>query len=313
MMEDHFRGRRVVVTGGGGFIGSFVVDRLRDEGCDPFVPRRSDYDLRSAEAIRRLMADARPEIVIHLAGTTGGIGANRDRPAEFIHDNLVMGTCLIEESRLAGATRFVCIGTICSYPKQTPVPFRESELWNGYPDEVSAPYGVAKMTLAVQLDAYRRQYGFEGVFVMPANVYGPRDRFDPSSSNVVAALIKKFVDASRRGDEAVTVWGSGRATREFLYVEDCAEGILMATRSCSDPAPVNLGSGVEVSIRDLAETIARIVGYRGRIEWDPSKPDGQPRRCLDVSAARERFGFTARTSLEEGLSRTIDWYRSRED
>jgi GDP-L-fucose synthase len=299
---------RVAVTGGGGFIGSHVVEALRARGGAPFVPRRADYDLRTESGIRAFLADARPEILIHLAATSGGIGANRDRPAEFLYDNLVMGVRLIDAAYRAGVAKLVCIGTICSYPRHAPVPFREDDLWNGFPDEVSAPYGVAKKALAVQLDAYRRQYGFRGAFLMPVNIYGPRDNFDPRSSNVVAALVRRFVEARRSGAQEVTCWGTGAATREFLYVEDCAEGILLAAERHDDPAPVNLGSGHEIAIRDLAATIAERAGFRGRIAWDAAQPDGQPRRCLDVSRARERFGFMARTSLEEGLGRTIAWY-----
>lgn len=307
-MESGLSGRRIAVTGGGGFIGSFVVERLARLGCRPFVPRRASYDLRSGDGIRRFLADARPEIIVHLAATSGGIGANRDRPGEFLYDNLIMGSRLIEESRRAEVEKLVCIGTICSYPRITPVPFRESELWNGYPDEVSAPYGVAKKTLLVQLQAYRTQYGFRGVFLMPGNVYGPRDNFDPRSANVVAALVRKFVDARRRGERTVSCWGTGTATREFLYAEDCAEGIVLAAERYDDADPVNLGSGREVPIRELAEAVAGLAGFDGGIEWDLSKPDGQPRRCLDITRARERFGFEARTPLAEGLARTVDWY-----
>jgi GDP-L-fucose synthase len=306
----YWAGRRVAVTGGSGFIGTSVVAQLRERGCDPFVPRSRDYDLRSDADVRRFFDDAQPEIVLHLAATSGGIGANGARPGAFLYDNLVMGARLIEEARVSGVRKLVCIGTICSYPKVTPVPFRENDLWNGYPDEVSAPYGIAKKTLLVQLQAYRKQYGFRGVFLMPVNVYGPRDNFDPQSSNVVAALVRKFVEAERGAAPAVTCWGSGRATREFLYVADCAEGILLAAERWNEPDPINLGSGVEVSIRELARRIAALTGFRGRVLWDESQPDGQLRRCLDVTRAAERFGFSARTSLDIGLARTIDWFRT---
>ncbi len=310
-MSDFFASRRVAVTGGSGFIGSFVVEQLRARGCEPFVPRSLTHDLRSESGIARFFADARPDVILHLAAATGGIGANQARPAEFLHDNLVMGARLIDEARRQRAAKFVCIGTICSYPRLTAVPFRESDLWNGYPDEASAPYGVAKKTLLVQLQAYRRQYGFNGIFLMPANVYGPRDNFDVEASNVVAALVRKFVLAARRGDDVVTCWGTGNATREFLYVEDCAAGILRAAEAYDDPEPVNLGCGVEVPIRELAGRIARLSGFGGGVLWDTARPDGQPRRCLDVSRARERFGFVARTPLEVGLARTVEWFKAQ--
>lgn len=308
-MNEFFGSRRVAVTGGDGFLGRFVVNRLRRLGCrDPFVPRIEKYDLRSGDGIRRMLADGRPDVVIHLAAVVGGIGANRENPGRFLYDNLIMGARLIEESRLAGVGKFVCIGTICAYPKFTPVPFREEELWNGYPEETNAPYGLAKKMLMVQLQAYRQQYGFNGVYVLPVNLYGPGDNFDHESSHVIPALIRKCLEARDRGDASVECWGTGKATREFLYVEDCAEGILLATEKLEDSEPVNLGAGREISVRDLAETIARLTGFEGRLDWDPSKPDGQPRRCLDTSRARERFGFVAGTVLEEGLARTIEWY-----
>lgn len=308
-MNEFFGSRRVAVTGGDGFLGRFVVNRLRQLGCcDPFVPRIEKYDLRSGDGIRRMLVDGRPDVVIHLAAVVGGIGANRENPGRFLYDNLIMGARLIEESRLAGVGKFVCIGTICAYPKFTPVPFREEELWNGYPEETNAPYGLAKKMLMVQLQAYRQQYGFNGVYVLPVNLYGPGDNFDHESSHVIPALIRKCLEARDRGDASVDCWGTGKATREFLYVEDCAEGILLAAEKLEDSEPVNLGAGREISIRDLAETIARLTGFEGRLDWDPSKPDGQPRRCLDTSRARERIGFVAGTVLEEGLARTIEWY-----
>jgi GDP-L-fucose synthase len=308
-MSDYFASRRIAVTGGDGFLGRFVVERLRRQGCsEPFVPRIEEYDLRSGDGIRRMLADGRPDVVIHLAAVVGGIGANRENPGRFLYDNLIMGARLIEESRLAGVGKFVCIGTICAYPKFTPVPFREEELWNGYPEETNAPYGLAKKMLLVQLQAYREQYGFNGIYLLPVNLYGPGDNFDYESSHVIPALIRKCVEARDRGDESVPCWGTGKATREFLYVEDCADGILLATEKLESSDPVNLGAGREISILDLAETIARLTGFKGRLEWDASKPDGQPRRCLDTSRARERIGFVAGTSLEEGLARTIEWY-----
>jgi GDP-L-fucose synthase len=286
-----------------------VVSKLRDRGAqEPFVPRIEDYDLRGESAVRRFLADARPELIIHLAAVVGGIGANRENPGRFLYDNLIMGAQLIEQSRQAGVAKFVCIGTICAYPKFTPVPFREEELWNGYPEETNAPYGLAKKLLLVQLQAYRQQYGFNGIYLLPVNLYGPRDNFDPGSSHVIPALIRKCVEARRRGEPQVECWGTGTATREFLYVDDCAEGILLAAERYDEPDPVNLGSGREISIRDLAEMIRAQTGFAGELVWDASKPDGQPRRCLDTSRARERLGFEAGTSLEEGLTRTVEWY-----
>jgi GDP-L-fucose synthase len=311
-MSDFFSSRRIAVTGGAGFLGRFVVDGLRARGCsDPFVPRIEDYDLRTGEGIRRMLRDGTPDLIIHLAAVVGGIGANRENPGRFLYDNLIMGTRLIEESRLAGVGKFVCIGTICAYPKFTPVPFSEEDLWNGYPEETNAPYGLAKKMLLVQLQAYRDQYGFNGVYVLPVNLYGPGDNFDHRSSHVIPALIRKCLEARDRGATEVECWGTGRATREFLYVEDCAEGILLAAERLDDATPVNLGSGKEISIRDLAELIARLTGFQGRLVWDASKPDGQPRRCLNITRARERLGFAAATSLEDGLMKTIQWYEKQ--
>jgi GDP-L-fucose synthase len=300
--------RRVVVTGGAGFLGSHVVERLRGHGCEPFVPRSADYDLITEDGVRRLFDDARPDLLLHLAGSVGGIAANRENPGRFFYENLVMGARLIEASRRAGMPKFVCVGTICAYPKFAPVPFREDDLWNGYPEETNAPYGVAKKALLVQLQAYRAQYGFNGIYLLPVNLYGPRDDFDLRSSHVIPALIRKCVEARRRGDSAVSCWGTGDATREFLFVEDCAEGIVLATERYDEPEPINLGTGREISIRDLARRIAELTGFDGELVWDGTKPDGQPRRCLDVTRARERLGFVAQTSLEDGLARTIEWY-----
>ena len=303
------RGTRITVTGGAGFLGSHVVARLREQGAEVFVPRSRDYDLVSGEAVARLYRDARPQILIHLAAQVGGIGANRENPGRFFYENLMMGVQLMEEGRRAGVEKFVAVGTVCAYPKFTPVPFREDDLWNGYPEETNAPYGLAKKMLLVQAQAYREQYGFLAVYLLPVNLYGPRDSFDPAKSHVIPALIKKCVDAVERGDREIEVWGTGQASREFLYVDDCAQAIVMATERYEKSDPVNLGAGCEISIKDLVESIAHLTGFRGTIRWDASKPDGQPRRCLDVSRAEREFGFRAETSFKEGLRRTIDWYR----
>ena len=313
-MSDLFSSRRVAVTGGSGFLGRVVVDQLKQRGCaEPIVPRSAEYDLRTEEGVRRFLDDARPDLILHLAAVVGGIGANRENPGKFLYDNLIMGTRLIEESRRSKLEKFVCVGTICAYPKFTPVPFREDDLWSGYPEETNAPYGLAKKMMLVQLQAYRQQYGFNGIYLLPVNLYGPGDNFDLSSSHVIPALIRKCVEARRAGAAEVPCWGTGAATREFLYVEDCAEGILAAAAGYDDPDPVNLGSGTEISIKELAEMIAEMTDFGGKLIWDPTKPDGQPRRCLDTSRARERFGFTARTSLREGLARTIEWYEKHSD
>lgn len=305
-----WQSNRFVVTGGGGFLGSFVVEELRTRGAEHlFVPRSEDYDLRDHDAILALLSDARPDIIVHLAAVVGGIGANREHPAEFFYDNLMMGTQLFHEAWQAGVKKFVSIGTVCAYPKFTPVPFREDDLWLGYPEETNAPYGLAKKMLLVQGQAYRQQYGFNSIYLLPTNLYGPRDNFDPASSHVIPALIRKFMEAKDRGDATVTAWGTGSPTREFLYVEDAARGIALATERYDGDEPVNLGSGMEISIKDLTETIAELVGFEGEVVWDDTKPDGQPRRLIDTSRAREAFGFEAQTSFREGLQRTIEWYR----
>jgi len=304
------RRRRVVVTGGSGFLGAHVVADLRARGAEVTVPRKAEYDLVEAGAAERLVGDARPDVVVHLAARVGGIGANRDSPGAFFYDNLMMGVQLVEACRRAAVEKVVTVGTICSYPKLTPVPFREDELWSGYPEETNAPYGLAKKMLLVQGQAYRQQYGMNVVHLLPVNLYGPGDNFDPASSHVIPALVKKFQDALDGGASFVEVWGTGRASREFLYVEDAARGIGLATEGYDGAEPVNLGAGFEITIRDLVEQIGRVMGFRGEIRWDATKPDGQPRRSLDTSRAERLFGFRATTSFEDGLQRTIDWYRS---
>ena len=308
--HEFWRDKRVVVTGGAGFLGSFVVERLEQLGCSTIiVPRKREFDLLQQSQIVRLLETARPDTIIHLAAVVGGIGANRENPGKFLYENLMMGVQLMEQARLAGVAKFVSIGTICSYPKFTPVPFHEDSLWDGYPEETNAPYGLAKKMLLVQGQAYRAQYGFNAVHVLPVNLYGPRDNFDPASSHVIPALIKKCVDAQEAGESQITVWGTGRATREFLYVQDAAEGIILATESYNGPEPINLGAGFEISIRELVELIVKVTGFSGTIEWDTFKPDGQPRRCLDTSRAQRYFGFKAHTSFEAGLRDTVAWYR----
>jgi GDP-L-fucose synthase len=302
-------GRRVTVTGGGGSLGKRVVARLQSAGAmDVFVPRSSTYDLRTKDGIDRALADGSPNLVIHLAAVVGGIGANRENPGRFFYENAIMGIQLIEAARLAGVDKFVSIGTVCSYPKFTPVPFHEDDLWGGYPEETNAPYGLAKKMLLVQGQAYREQYGFDAIYLIPVNLYGPGDNFDPRSSHVIPALIKKCVDTRERGDDHIDVWGTGSASREFLYVDDAAEGIILGAERYDGPDPVNLGVGQEITIRELVELIVRLTRFEGELRWDASKPDGQPRRALDTSRAREHFGFVAKTGFEEGLRRTIEWY-----
>ena len=303
--------KRIIVTGGAGFLGKYVVEKLEEKGCqDIFVPKIEEYDLRDAGEILRMYKDAQADVVIHLAAVVGGIGANRENPGSYFYDNLIMGTQLMEHARLKGIEKFVAIGTICAYPKYTPVPFREENLWDGYPEETNAPYGLAKKMLLVQSQAYRAQYGFNSIFLLPVNLYGPGDNFDPKSSHVIPALIKKFYEAKVNNEPEVVVWGTGKATREFFYAEDCAEAIVLATERYDKPQPVNIGAGFEISIKDLAELIKELVGFKGIIVWDKSKPDGQPRRCLDVSRAQREFGFKAQTGFKEGLEKTIDWYIS---
>ena len=306
---EFWRGRRVAVTGGAGFLGRFVVAKLHQRGAaEVFVPRSRAYNLTDGEAARRLLADARPDLIIHLAARIGGIGANREHPADFFYDNLMMGVQLIHESYKAGIEKVVALGTVCAYPKYTPVPFHEDDLWSGYPEDTNAPYGLAKKMLLVQSQAYRQQYGFNSVFLLPTNLYGPGDNFDPASSHVIPALIRKCIEARESGRAQLEAWGDGSATREFLYVEDAAEGVLLAAERYNESEPVNLGSSLEISIKDLTETIARATGFTGAIAWDTSKPNGQPRRKLDVSRANELFGFKSHITFEEGLQRTIAWY-----
>jgi GDP-L-fucose synthase len=312
-MHDYWESKRVLVTGGAGFLGSFVVEKLQAQGCQNiFVPRRKDYDLTQIEAVRKVYHDARPDLVIHLAAVVGGIGANRLNPGKFFYENAIMGLQLLEEARRAHVEKFVAIGTICAYPKFTPVPFREEDLWNGYPEESNAPYGLAKKMMLVQSQAYREQYGFNSIFLLPVNLYGPRDNFDLETSHVIPALIRKCVEAKQNGADHIVVWGDGSPTREFLYVEDAAEGIVLAAERYNRSEPVNLGSGMEIRIKDLAATIARLTEFAGEIRWDTSKPNGQPRRALDISKAEKYFGFKAQMPFEEGLQRTVAWYRESE-
>ncbi len=309
-MMSTFPYQRVVVTGGAGFLGSYVVAKLKARGVPHiFIPRSRAYDLVSGDAVRRLYANTQPDLVIHLAAVVGGIGANRDNPGKYFYENLMMGTQLIEEARQHGVKKFVATGTICAYPKHTPVPFKEDDLWNGYPEETNAPYGLAKKMMLVQSQAYREQYGYNSIFLLPVNLYGPRDNFDPHSSHVIPALIRKCVEAERAGAAHITCWGTGAATREFLHADDCAEGLLLAAERYDKSDPVNLGAGFEISIKELAERIVALTGFKGDIEWDASKPDGQPRRCLDTTRAAAEFGFKARIGFEEGLRQTIEWYR----
>jgi GDP-L-fucose synthase len=327
----NLRNKRITVTGGAGFLGPYVVSQLKEHGCrNIFIPRSKDYDLVNMEAVKRLYSDAKPDIVIHLAAKVGGIGANRQNPGQFFYDNLMMGVQMMEIGRQEGIEKFVALGTICAYPKFTPVPFKEENLWNGYPEETNAPYGLAKKMLLVQSQAYRRQYGFNSIFLMPVNLYGPGDNFDPKSSHVIPALIKKCFDAmnyepraksqepraksqeprAKSQEPIITVWGTGKATREFLYVEDAAEAIILATERYDKPEPVNIGAGFEISIKDLVKLIAKLAGFKGKIIWDKTKPDGQPRRCLYTRKSEKEFGFKAKTQFEEGLKKTIGWYKS---
>ena len=318
--QTFWQDKLAIVTGGAGFLGSFVVEALQRRGARHIVvPRKRDYDLTQMEAIQRLFQDVYrqydipPEktIILHLAAQVGGIGANRLHPAEFFYNNLMMGVQLFHESWRRGVGKFVAIGTVCAYPKFTPVPFKEEDLWNGYPEETNAPYGLAKKMLLVQSEAYRQQYGFNSIFLLPTNLYGPRDNFDLETSHVIPALIRKSLEAQARGDKEIVVWGDGSPTREFLYVEDAAEGILLATERYNESLPVNLGSGMEIRIRDLVYLIAELTGFEGEIVWDTSKPNGQPRRSLDTTRARTFFGFQAQTDFRTGLQRTIDWYRAQ--
>ena len=307
--SDFWHGKRVLVTGGAGFLGAFVVEQLRQRGpAEIIVPRSATHDLTDGDVIRRLLAEVRPDLVLHLAARVGGIGANREHPADFFYANLMMGVQLLHASWQAKVAKFVALGTVCAYPKFTPVPFREEDLWNGYPEETNAPYGLAKKMMLVQSQGYREQYGFNSIFLLPVNLYGPRDNFDLDSSHVIPALIRKCVEARDSGATEIVAWGDGSPTREFLYVEDAAEGILLAAERYDSSEPVNLGSAFEISIKDLTETIARLTGFTGQIVWDTSKPNGQPRRKLDISRAKARFGFEAHTSFEAGLRKTIDWY-----
>jgi len=304
-------GKRIIVTGGAGFLGSVVVKKLKERGIaeqDIFVPRSNEYNLVNREHVVRLFEDFPADIVIHLAAKVGGIGYNRENPATLFYDNLMIGTQLMDEARLRNVEKFVAVGTICAYPKFTPVPFNEDELWNGYPEETNAPYGLAKKMLLVQAQAYRQQYGFNAIYLLPVNLYGPGDNFNPESSHVIPALIKKFVEARDANAEEVEVWGDGSASREFLYVDDAAEAIVLATERYNGPEPVNLGAGKEITIKELAETIKRETGFAGKLVWDTTKPNGQPRRCLDVSRAKQLFGFAAKMTFDEGLKRTIRWY-----
>lgn len=302
--------KRIAVTGGSGFLGSYVVEKLKLKGCSQiFVPRSSEYDLTKQNGILSMLGAFRPDMIIHLAAVVGGIGANRENPGKFFYDNIMMGTQLMEESRLTGVEKFVAVGTICAYPKFTPVPFKEEDLWNGYPEETNAPYGLAKKMMLVQSQAYREQYGFNSVYLLPVNLYGPGDNFDPGSSHVIPAIIKKCVDAVRGNEKFITAWGTGKATREFLYAEDCAEAIVSAAEIYEKSEPVNIGAGFEISMKELTELIVGMTGFRGEIRWDSSKPDGQPRRCLDTTRAEKEFGFKAKTDFREGLKKTIEWYK----
>ena len=306
--------QRVTVTGGAGFLGRVVCEKLAQRGCRQIdVPRRADYDLTREADVVRMYDDFQPDVVIHLAAEVGGIGANRDHPGRFFYANMAMGMHLIEHGRRRGLSKFVQTGTVCAYPKFTPVPFQEDDLWNGFPEETNAPYGVAKKSLFLMLDAYKREYDFPGVVIVPVNLYGPGDNFDLHTSHVIPALIRKCCEAVDRGDESITCWGTGSASREFLYVDDAAEGILVAAEKMDDPTPINLGTGNEITIKNLVELIAKLCDFRGKIEWDTTKPDGQPRRCLDVSRAKELLDWQAEVDFEEGLRRTIEWFGGQDE
>ncbi len=309
-MTTSLSGKKVLVTGGGGFLGSFLCPMLDERGADLVIPRRKEHDLTEQAVVRALLDTEQPDIVIHMAAEVGGIGANRENPGRFYYANAAMGTNLIEESRRIGVEKFVQLGTVCAYPKFTPVPFKEDDLWNGYPEETNAPYGIAKKALLVMLQSYREQYGMNGIFLVPVNLYGPRDNFDLQTSHVIPALIRKFVEARDSGAPTVEVWGSGSASREFLFAEDAARAIVLATESYDKPEPVNIGAGREVRIKELVEMISAIVGFEGDIVWDTTKPDGQPRRMLDTSRAEEEFGFTAAVDLDRGLRQTVAWWES---
>ncbi len=311
-MNSPLKNKRILLTGGNGFLGSFVAKKLKERGCENiFIPQKKDYDLVKAQDIENVYRDAKPEVVLHLAAVVGGIGANRENPGKFFYDNLMMGVQLMEQARINKVEKFVSIGTICAYPKFTPVPFKEENLWNGYPEETNAPYGLAKKMLLVQSEAYRNQYGFNSLFLLPVNLYGPRDNFKPESSHVIPALIKKCVDAVKAGDAQITVWGTGKATREFLYADDCAEAILLAAEKYNKSEPVNIGAGFEISIKELTEMIAELTEFKGEIIWDKTKPDGQPRRSLDTAKAFKEFGFKAKISFKEGLKETVKWYKEQ--
>lgn len=308
--SDFWKDRKVCVTGGDGFLGSYVLEKLAERGASQvFVPKIEEYNIVEPEAVKRLLADANPDLILHLAANVGGIGANQARPAEFFYDNLMMGVQLMHEAWKAGVSKFVAIGTVCAYPKFTPVPFREETLWDGYPEETNAPYGLAKKMLLVQSQSYRQQYNFNSLFLIPVNLYGPGDNFNLETSHVIPALIRKCFEAQDRGDDEIVVWGDGSPTREFLYAADAAEGILLAAERYESSDPVNLGSGEEISIKDLVTKIVEFTGFEGRLVWDTSRPNGQPRRGLDTSKAKERFGFQAQVKLEGGLKRTVEWYR----
>ena len=309
-MSDFFKGKRIVVTGGAGFLGKYVIDGLKKRGCkNILVPLIEEYDLIKSSEIKRMYDEMSPDVVIHLAAVVGGIGANREHPGKFFYENLMMGVQLIEQGRQRGIKKFVAIGTVCAYPKFTPVPFKEEDLWIGYPEETNAPYGLAKKILLVQSQAYRAEYGFNSIFLLPVNLYGPGDNFNPELSHVIPALIKKCVDAIKAGDDYIECWGTGTVSREFIYAADAAEGILLAAEFYNSPEPINIGAGFEIKIKDLAEKISDLTGFKGEIRWNSSQPDGQPRRCLDVSKAKKLFGFEAKTNFDTGLKQTIEWYK----